>query len=71
MRVICTSKGTSKKFGVRVIYRKIRCYDSGTQMRDQSDILIISSLCALFALRISFKLICFMNSPCIDIALPE
>src|SRR5215470_10942934 len=24
MRVICTSKGMSKKFGVRVIYRKIR-----------------------------------------------
>jgi hypothetical protein len=27
MRVIYTSKGTSKKFGVRVIYRKIRYID--------------------------------------------
>ena len=31
MRVIYTSKGTSKKFGVRVIYRKIRYFVSPTR----------------------------------------
>ena len=33
MRVIYTSKGMSKKFGVRVIYRKIRYMNSWTQPR--------------------------------------
>ena len=33
MRVIYTSKGMSKKFGVRVIYRKIRYFDVFTRTR--------------------------------------